>query len=51
MIISLCYRVKSRIATNSRCLATERLKGSIIKGFTSTRWIKKFPRHNQKNPE
>ena len=34
MIISLGYRVKSRIATNSRRWATERLKEYMIKGFT-----------------
>ena len=34
MIISLGYRVKSRIATNFRRWATERLKEYIIKGFT-----------------
>ena len=33
MIISLGYRVKSRIATNFRKWATERLKEYIIKGF------------------
>ena len=34
MIISLGYRVKSKIATNFRKWATERLKEYIIKGFT-----------------
>ena len=34
MIISLGYRVKSRIATNFRRWATERLKEYMIKGFT-----------------
>ena len=34
MIISLGYRVKSKIATNFRRWATERLKEYIIKGFT-----------------
>ena len=34
MIISLGYRIKSRIATNFRRWATERLKEYIIKGFT-----------------
>ena len=34
MIISLGYRVKSRIATNFRRWATERLKEYLIKGFT-----------------
>lgn len=34
MIISLGYRVKSKIATNIRKWATERLKEYIIKGFT-----------------
>ena len=34
MIISLGYRVKSKIATNIRRWATERLKEYMIKGFT-----------------
>ena len=34
MIISLGYRVKSRIATHFRRWATERLKEYMIKGFT-----------------
>lgn len=34
MIISVGYRVKSRIATNFRRWATERLKEYMIKGFT-----------------
>ena len=34
MIISLGYRVKSKIATNFRRWATERLKEYMIKGFT-----------------
>ncbi len=34
MIISLGYRVRSKIATNFRKWATERLKEYIIKGFT-----------------
>lgn len=34
MIISLGYRVKSRITTNFRRWATERLKEYMIKGFT-----------------
>ncbi|MDE7167008.1 MAG: virulence RhuM family protein [Bacteroidaceae bacterium] len=34
MIISLGYRVKSRLATNFRRWATERLKEYMIKGFT-----------------
>ena len=34
MIISLGYRVKSRIATNFRRWATDRLKEYMIKGFT-----------------
>ncbi|MBR6043154.1 MAG: virulence RhuM family protein [Paludibacteraceae bacterium] len=34
MIISLGYRVKSRVATHFRKWATERLKEYIIKGFT-----------------
>ncbi len=34
MIISLGYRVKSKIATNFRRWATERLREYIIKGFT-----------------
>ena len=34
MIISLGYRVKSKIATDFRKWATERLKEYIIKGFT-----------------
>ena len=34
MIISLGYRIKSRIATNFRRWATKRLKEYIIKGFT-----------------
>lgn len=34
MIISLGYRINSRIATNFRIWATERLKEYIVKGFT-----------------
>ena len=34
MIISLGYRIKSKVATNFRKWATERLKEYIIKGFT-----------------
>lgn len=34
MIISLGYRVKSKIATNFRRWAAERLKEYMIKGFT-----------------
>ena len=34
MIISLGYRITSKIATNFRCWATERLKEYMIKGFT-----------------
>lgn len=34
MIISLGYRIKSRVATNFRKWATERLKEYMIKGFT-----------------
>lgn len=34
MIISLGYRVKSKVATNFRRWATERLKEYMIKGFT-----------------
>ena len=34
MIISLGYRVKSRIATHFRRWATERLKEYMLKGFT-----------------
>lgn len=34
MVISLGYRVKSKIATNFRRWATERLKEYMIKGFT-----------------
>ncbi len=34
MIISLGYRVKSKIATNFRKWATERLKEYMVKGFT-----------------
>ena len=34
MIISLGYRIKSRIATQFRIWATERLKEYLIKGFT-----------------
>ena len=34
MIISLGYRIKSKIATNFRKWATERIKEYIIKGFT-----------------
>lgn len=34
MIISLGYRIKSRIATKFRIWATERLKEHIVKGFT-----------------
>lgn len=34
MIISLGYRIKSKIATNFRRWATERLKEYIVKGFT-----------------
>lgn len=33
MIISLGYRVKSRVATHFRRWATERLKEYLIKGF------------------
>ena len=36
MIISLGYRVKSRIATKFRIWATERLKEYIVKGFADT---------------
>ena len=34
MIISLGYRIKSKVATNFRKWATERLKEYMIKGFT-----------------
>ena len=34
MIISLGYRIKSKVATNFRICATERLKEYMIKGFT-----------------
>ena len=34
MIISLGYRIKSKIATNFKKWATERLKEYMIKGFT-----------------
>lgn len=34
MIISLGYRIKSKVATNFRKWATERLKEYLIKGFT-----------------
>ena len=34
MIISLGYRIKSKVATNFRIWATERLKEYMIKGFT-----------------
>ena len=34
MIVSLGYRIKSKIATNFRKWATERLKEYMIKGFT-----------------
>jgi len=34
MIISLGYRIKSKIATNFRKWATERLKEYMVKGFT-----------------
>ncbi|HCC36941.1 MAG TPA: cell filamentation protein Fic, partial [Treponema sp.] len=34
LIISLGYRVKSRIATQFRIWATERIKEYIVKGFT-----------------
>ncbi len=34
MIISLGYRINSRIATNFRIWATERLREYIVKGFT-----------------
>ncbi|MBR3720368.1 MAG: virulence RhuM family protein [Clostridia bacterium] len=34
MIISLGYRIKSKVATNFRRWATERIKEYIIKGFT-----------------
>ena len=37
MIISLGYRIKSKIATNFRRWATERLKEYMIKGFTYER--------------
>lgn len=34
LIISLGYRIKSKIATNFRCWATARLKEYMLKGFT-----------------
>ena len=34
MIISLGYRIKSKIATKFRIWATERLREYIVKGFT-----------------
>ena len=34
MIISLGYRIKSKVATNFRRWATERIKEYMIKGFT-----------------
>ena len=34
MIISLGYRIKSKVATNFRKWATEKLKEYMIKGFT-----------------
>ena len=34
MILSLGYRIKSKVATNFRRWATERLKEYMIKGFT-----------------
>lgn len=34
MIISLGYKIKSKIATNFRKWTTERLKEYMIKGFT-----------------
>lgn len=34
MIISLGYRIKSKVATNFRRWATERIKEYILKGFT-----------------
>ena len=34
MIISLGYRIKSKVATNFRKWATERIKEYMIKGFT-----------------
>lgn len=34
MIISLGYRIKSKIATNFSSVATERLKEYMLKGFT-----------------
>ena len=37
MIISLGYRIKSRIATHFRQWATQRLKEYMIKGFTLTK--------------
>lgn len=41
MIISLGYRVKSRIATHFRRWATERLKEYMLKGFTMS-WVCHF---------
>lgn len=34
MILSLGYRIKSKVATSFRRCATERLKEYMIKGFT-----------------
>ena len=40
MIISLGYRIKSKIATNFRKWATERLKEYMIKGFMLEKQMK-----------
>lgn len=45
MIISLGYRVKSRIATHFRRWATERLKEYMLKGFTMS-WVCHFRARN-----
>ena len=42
MIISLGYRKKSKVATNFRRWATERLKEYMIKGFTMDDYIKQL---------
>ena len=42
MIISLGYRIKSKVATNFRKWATERLKEYMIKSFIMTDYIKQL---------
>jgi len=51
MIISLGYRIKSRIATKFRIWATERLKEYIIKGFAMDDERLKFHSHCGLDPQ